>query len=134
LHPDIIDRLDNHAVTYAADLNVEAIDQVLAKRGVPQATALPKFPAVLRDLAIEIDKKFMMDAVANAIFGVQRDRIESVQPFDLYEGDQVAAGKRSLGLRIVYRDPEATLTDAEVDKIHQAVVDAVRRTFDATPR
>jgi phenylalanyl-tRNA synthetase beta chain len=57
-----------------------------------------------------------------------------VELFDLYRGEQLAPGTKSLAFRVRYRDPEATLTDARVDEAHRRVLAEAERTFKAQIR
>ena len=59
---------------------------------------------------------------------------ESVRLFDLYRGDQIPEGHRSLAFRVTYRDPEATLTDKRVDKVHASLARLASDRFEATIR
>jgi phenylalanyl-tRNA synthetase beta chain len=60
--------------------------------------------------------------------------VEDVRLFDEYLGEQVPTGQRSLAFRVIYRDPEATLTDKRVEKVHQRLAQTARDRFGATLR
>ena len=60
--------------------------------------------------------------------------IEAVQVFDVYRGKPIAEGKKSLAFRLAYRDPEATLTDAKVDALHEAALKQASEAFGAALR
>ena len=61
-------------------------------------------------------------------------KIEEIRLFDVYRGQPVPAGKKSLAYDIRYRDPERTLTDAEVNALHQRLTELLVRRFSVDPR
>ncbi len=134
IHPDVGVALALEGRVVYAEIAVEALHAATEKLGVPQARGLPKFPAVTRDIAMLVCEEFAAGEIAAALSEASAGLAESVQLFDLYRGGQVPEGHRSLGYRITYRDPEATLTDKRVDKAHEKVAKAVRDRFDATIR
>ena len=102
--------------------------------GVPQARPLPRFPAVTRDLALLVPRELEAGAVRDALREAGGALAEDVQLFDVYEGKGVPEGKKSLAYRIVYRDPDATLTDKRVEKAHAAVKKAATSQLGASLR
>ncbi len=86
----------------------------------------PRFPAVRRDLALVIDREFPAAAVVKTIRELSSDLLEDLAVFDVYEGQSVASGKKSVALALTYRAKDRTLTDEEVNRVHAALVEAVR--------
>ncbi|MCA8961274.1 MAG: biotin/lipoyl-binding protein [Planctomycetes bacterium] len=84
--------------------------------------------------ALVVDESVEVGQVGAALRGVDVDLVEAVELFDVYRGVGIDEGKKSLAFRVVYRDPEATLTDKKVDKAHQQVVRAALDAFDAKVR
>ncbi|MPY67575.1 phenylalanine--tRNA ligase subunit beta [Deinococcus sp. SDU3-2] len=82
-------------------------------------------PAAWRDLAVIAPRGVSYGEVAALLRGEAGELVESVQPFDVYEGEQVGEGNRSVAVRLVFRG-ERTLTDAEVDPVMDRLMDAVR--------
>ncbi|MEW5725121.1 MAG: phenylalanine--tRNA ligase subunit beta [Thermodesulfobacteriota bacterium] len=117
---------------YVFELDLEGIAAV--GEGRPRYQALPRFPAVERDLAVVLDREVRASEVLEAIKGLAEEFLSDVFLFDVYEGRQVAAGRRSLAFRLVYRSLERTLTDEEVNAMHQRVTDQVLARFSATLR
>lgn len=134
LHPDVCDALDLGGRGVAAELSVEALLAARAARGTPAARPLPRFPAVTRDLALVLDSTHPADDVAVALRDASGGLAEDVRLFDVYTGAHVADGQRSLAFRLVYRDPDATLTDKRVDEVHGRVTRTVTERFGATVR
>jgi phenylalanyl-tRNA synthetase beta chain len=89
---------------------------------------LPRFPVVVRDVAIVTDIEFESDRVVDFIARWERadGLIEAVDLFDHYDGDAVPAGKKSLAYSVAYRAADRTLTDAEVNEVHTRLVTALR--------
>ena len=82
---------------------------------------LPKFPESTRDIAFLISDEYIHSDVVKTIESSKVNIFESVELFDLYHGEQVPEGKKSMAYRIVYRAADKTLTDKEVDKAHEKI-------------
>jgi phenylalanyl-tRNA synthetase beta chain len=95
---------------------------------------LPRFPASTRDLAVVVVDRVSAGDVRQAARDAAADLAERVLLFDLFEGGNVPTGHKNLGLRVIYRAPDRTLTDAEIDARHATVVAAVQARFGATLR
>lgn len=91
----------------------------------PVARPLPAYPAVGRDLAVLVSDELPAEEVLGVIRDRGGDRLEEVRVFDVYRGGQVPEGFRSVALRLRFRSPERTLTDAEVDERMDGVVKAL---------
>ena len=78
--------------------------------------------------------EFSAGEIAEALREASKGLAESVRLFDLYRGDQIPPGHRSLAFRVTYRDPNATLTDKRVDKVHGSLAKIARDRFEATIR
>jgi len=89
---------------------------------------LPRFPAVVRDVALVADDTFASDQVTRFVRGWHggSSLIENVELFDQYVGEPLPAGKKSLAYSISYRAQDRTLTDAEVNETHARLVAAIQ--------
>lgn len=134
IHPDVGDDWDLDVRVVYATVQVDALLGALEGAGVPQARPLPRFPAVTRDLALLVPRELEAGAVRDALREAGGALAEDVQLFDVYEGKGVPEGKKSLAYRIVYRDPDATLTDKRVEKAHAAVKKAATSQLGASLR
>ena len=76
---------------------------------------LPKFPALTRDLSLVCDKALEVGAMEKAIKQGAGKILEAVELFDIFEGVQLGAGKKSVAFSLTLRSPERTLTDSEAD-------------------
>ncbi|MCC6557754.1 MAG: phenylalanine--tRNA ligase subunit beta [Polyangiaceae bacterium] len=140
LHPDVIDALDLDGPAFVVELDLAALARVGVR--TPQLRGIPSLPAATRDIALVVHDDVSAGAVADAIRDAAGDLCESVELFDLFRGGSVPADHRSLAFHVVYRDPRATtdpenartLTDEEVDRRHQAVVEATGKKLGAVLR
>jgi phenylalanyl-tRNA synthetase beta chain len=131
LHPSLQQQLDLDD-TYVFELDLAAL--VDASTTDIAYTALPRFPATTRDLAVAV----ALDAPVGEMLRVARaaagELVESLELFDVYTGDKVDAGTKSVAMSFVYRHPERTLTDDEVSEAHARAVEALTSTFAAILR
>jgi phenylalanyl-tRNA synthetase beta chain len=140
LHPDVVDRLDLGGPCVIVELDLRALAAIGAR--TPRFRPIPALPAATRDLALLVHDDVSAGEVADVIRGAAMDLCESVELFDIFRGPTIQADHRSLAFHVVYRDPKAasdpdharTLTDAEVDQRHQAVIEVVSKKLGATLR
>ncbi len=95
---------------------------------------LPKSPAVSRDLAIVVAKDLAVSDVQTAIVKAGGKYFASATLFDVYEGNQIASGKKSLAFALTFRATDKTLTDAEVDIAVNGIIDQLTNRFGAEIR
>jgi phenylalanyl-tRNA synthetase beta chain len=84
--------------------------------------ALPRFPAVTRDLAIIVNERISTEDLLQVIRGANNGLIAEMKVFDLYRGNPIPAGKKSLAFRLKFQEEGRTLTDAEVNELHQRII------------
>jgi phenylalanyl-tRNA synthetase beta chain len=131
LHPEICERL---AVpkSWVIELDFEKLLEYAPRRIVTHA--LPRFPAVERDVAIVVERDFASQRVVSWIKSLGEGLIENVEVFDQYLGAPIPEGKKSLAYKISYRAADRTLTDTEINTLHQSLVDRLGTTFGAGRR
>jgi phenylalanyl-tRNA synthetase beta chain len=132
IHPRLLAALDLPAPMVMFELNLDAV--VEPKRRKKSAPDLPAFQPVRRDFAFIVDSAVAADNVLRAAKAAERTLITAVSLFDLYEGDRVPEGKKSLGVEVAFQPREQTLTDAEIEAACQKVVAAVAKATGATLR
>ena len=132
VHPRITEGFDLRGEVYLFDLDFQPLMEktVSAKRFKP----LPKFPAVNRDLAIIVPNSVAAHDIHEYLEQHCPRHGESIILFDQYRGDQVAKDKKSLAFRITYRSAERSLTDLEVNEIHNDFSRKVVAAFQAELR
>ncbi len=133
LHPAEAMRLDlnDPCALYELDLS-KFIAYGLSPRKTIEAP--PRFPAIRRDLALVLDRNFPADVVIRTIRECGSSLLVSVEIFDVYEGNAVAAGMKSVALACRYRAKDRTLTDEEVNRVHALLVEQARRRLGAELR
>ncbi len=125
LHPRVLAALGLSGSAVAFELNLDAVAE--PKRRRKSAPDLPAFQPVRRDFAFLVDTGVTADAVLRAARGAERNLIAGVSLFDVYEGDKLPEGKKSLAIEVVFQPRERTLTDAEIESAAQKVVAAVAK-------
>jgi phenylalanyl-tRNA synthetase beta chain len=128
LHPAALGVVDLEERAVALELDLEPL---LAVRGARQARPLPRFPAVNRDLGVVVPDLVPAGELQAAIKEAGGELLESVRAFDEYRGGQVPEGHKSVAFALIFRSPERTLTDAEVDAALEGVRRALRRRHQA---
>lgn len=134
LHPDVVASLGLSGRPVYVSLDVNALEATLTQLGRPKAQALPRFPAATRDLAVVVADEVPAGDVAEVLAKAAAPFAERVTLFDIYRGEPVPAGHKSLALHVVYRGDGATLTDKEVDAAHARVLKAAEAQFGASVR
>ena len=132
LHPDVADAFDVGDGVVVVELDLQALEAVGARP--PQFAPLPRFPASARDLAVVVKDGVPAGDVEQAVRAAAGDLADEVGLFDRFTGGAVPAGHASLAVHVVYRAPDRTLTDAEVDQRHALVVAEVQKRFGAQLR
>ncbi|TFD92467.1 phenylalanine--tRNA ligase subunit beta [Jeotgalibacillus sp. R-1-5s-1] len=110
--------------TYVFEVKLES---VYAHDAEPlKYSAIPRYPSITRDIALVTDRTVNAGTLETIIKEAGGKLLKSVQLFDLYEGDRMEEGKKSLAFSLLYMDPERTLTDEEVGNVHNRVLEAVK--------
>ena len=131
-HPEVLENYDLPYKAYLFDFDMEALVDaaIFAKRFEP----IPVYPKVERDLAIVVDKELLSDIPTGLIYATGGELVESVRLFDVYEGEQVPEGKKSLAYAITYHSATETLTDKAVNALHDKVVKRLNQELGAELR
>ena len=119
-HPEVLENYDLPYKAYLFEFDMEVLVDaaIFAKRFKP----IPIYPTVERDLAIVVDKEVLSDMPTELIYATGGELVKSVRLFDVYEGEQVPDGKKSLAYAITYHSATETLTDKAVNTLHDKVV------------
>jgi phenylalanyl-tRNA synthetase beta chain len=120
LHPLVAREWDIGGPVAAFELDLDAVTELAAGR--PQTyREVTSFPAVLQDIAVVVDEQLPAAAVVEAVRAGGGGLLERVDLFDLYRGEPVGEGHKSLALRLEFRAPDRTLTDDEVTEQRAAI-------------
>lgn len=123
VHPTVEQQHDIKE-TYVFELSLQAL---LNAEVAPLAyESIPRFPSISRDIALVVDSATVAGDVQAIIIEAGGKLLKEVSIFDLYEGEHMEPGKKSLAFSLKYFDPAKTLTDEEVTKAHTKVLDAVK--------
>jgi len=112
----------------------ELSQTVLLKRQVPKFESLSKFPSVRRDIALLIAEEVTFQTIQQVVEGCQEPLIKAVNVFDIYRGQGVEAGYKSVALALIMQDTTQTLTDTEIDAIVNRVLETLSNKINAKLR
>ncbi len=132
IHPEVAENFECPAQTYIAVLDVKSlIDNADMIR---QYKHLPRYPAVSRDIAMLIRDEVLVKEIEAVIRKQGGKLIEEVRLFDVYRGDQVPEGMKSVAYNITFRAPDRTLVDDDVNKAMEKILSGLKSNLDANLR
>ncbi|WP_175639876.1 phenylalanine--tRNA ligase subunit beta [Metabacillus schmidteae] len=131
VHPTVQKELDL-TETYVFELSL--VDLLTTNVEETRYESIPRYPSITRDIALVVNKEVVAGEIEKVITEAGGKMLKEVAVFDLYEGDRLEEGKKSVAFSLRYFDPERTLTDEDVTKTHQKVLDAVEEKIGATLR
>lgn len=129
LHPSLEAALDL-GITWVCELDMD----VLLQSYVSNFTELSRFPSVRRDIAVLIGANIGIDDIQHTIQTSAGELLTQSWLFDVYTGQGIETGQRSLAFALLWQHPDRTLEDAEIKEGVQRVVDALQNTYKATLR
>jgi phenylalanyl-tRNA synthetase beta chain len=118
----VLKSMDIKQEVFYADINWDLVIEARKNRKPLEATEIPKFPEVRRDLALLIDRSIKFDQLEQLAYQSEKGLLKSVNLFDVYEGDKLPAGKKSYALSFILQDENATLTDKQIEKIMEKLM------------
>ena len=130
LHPRLQRQYDLKRPVYLFELDAAL---ALASRA-PLATAVSRFPAIRRDIAVVVDDSVTADALVAAVAGSAPALIRDVRIFDIYKGDRIEAGRKSVAIGLILQETSRTLTDEDADAAMAAAVRELQDQFAAQLR
>ena len=123
LHPGVLKALGLDGAAAGFELFLDVVpDPKRRRRAAPD---LPAFQPLTRDFAFLVALEVTADAVVRAARGAERTLITKVSLFDVYEGEKVPQGQKSLAIEVVLQPRERSLTDAEIEAVCARIVAAV---------
>ncbi|MEX1246979.1 MAG: phenylalanine--tRNA ligase subunit beta [Anaerolineales bacterium] len=133
LHPQVQSQYDlPRRPVQIATFNLDAIYDVVPERF--DSVSVPAYPPVLEDLAFVVSEAIPAGQVEALIRQTGGRLLASLSLFDVYRGEQIGAGKKSLAYQLTYQDPERTLTDEDVAKLRSRIVKRLEQEFGAQLR
>ncbi len=130
IHPTLERELDLHGQTYLFEIEASA----LCTKMVSKFTEISKFPAIRRDLAVVVERSVSAADVLNCIRSAAPETLANLKLFDVYQGEHIDSGRKSLALGLTLQAQSRTLTDEEVDAAIKTVVNTLGTKLGATLR
>jgi phenylalanyl-tRNA synthetase beta chain len=118
---------------FYAEINWENIIRTMKTQNI-RFSELPKYPWVRRDLALLVDKSVKFSAIKDLAYKTERNILQDVDLFDVYESDALGKDKKSYAVSFILRDDRQTLTEKNIEKVMSSLTRAFEREFGATLR
>jgi phenylalanyl-tRNA synthetase beta chain len=131
VHPSVLQTVGIPYRTAILEVNLDLLSTLLVDAQTYQP--LPQYPVIERDIAFLVDTSVEHDDIA--AFLIESDLLTvNVELFDVYQGDKVPEGKKSMAYRITYRSDDKTLLSGEVDEVHGRIIEALKKKFEVEVR
>jgi phenylalanyl-tRNA synthetase beta chain len=127
LHPRLAKDYDLKRAVYLFELDAEKALHSAA----PRASAISKYPAIRRDIAIVVDDGVSADDLVAAVSSSAPDLVRDVRIFDVYKGDTIEAGRKSVAIGLILQETSRTLTDDDADSAMAAAIEVLEKKFAA---
>ena len=132
LHEDIVDALEIRVFPFVCEMDFDALLGMPSRK--VQFMPISKFPGSMRDIAVLLDESVTAQRALDSIKSVKDEIIKDVKLFDVYTGENILSGKKSLAFRILFSAEERTITDAEVDEVFGKIISQLERDLGAVVR
>jgi len=132
VNQELLKKFDIKQPVHLAELSVSAL--LSCRRPLTQFAPLPVYPAAPRDLALVVDETVKVGQIVAEVQLSAGSLAESVNIFDLYKGKPIPEGRKSVGITIVYRAAERSLSGEEIEQVQQKVVAHLKSKFNAELR
>ncbi len=124
VHPEVIESYSATQELFVFEID---LDELAAVKPAPKIfTPLSRFPSVKRDIALVVDESVTLESLIHSIRSHGAPVAREVEPFDIYRGEKLGAGKKSLAFFMEFRDDARTLTDEEADRVFEKIVAGVK--------
>lgn len=130
LHPAALAALEIRQPVMAFELDIA----IISKREIPNAKIISRFPHVRRDLAFLLPEAVKYDEVKECVTNIAGERLKDLLLFDVFSGQNVEKGYKSLAIGLILQDVSCTLTDEVVDRLVQEVIGALQSRLNAQHR
>ena len=130
VHPKVAEQLSIPVRTFLFEIGLKPLQSGVISHFKP----LSKFPALRRDLAFIVDEKVAANDLISAIRRIAPPFMRNLKLFDLYQGEHIDSGRKSLALGLTLQEETRTLTDSEVEDVINKIITHLRDEFGATLR
>jgi phenylalanyl-tRNA synthetase beta chain len=129
LHPEVGAAYDLRQSACLFELDAAVLENLMSE--TQYRMRIPRFPAIYRDLTVILNRERECREILQAVADMHVDLLESIQLFDVFAGEPIPPGKRSLSFRLTYRSAEKTLADVDISDLHQSITARILAAFDA---
>ena len=112
---------------YFLEINLSRLEKI--EPALKSFTTLARFPSVNWDLAVLVPEGVAGGEIVAAVNGLGEKIVEKVEIIDVFRGDSIEKGYKSVAISVDYRDQEKTLEDDDVQKVHQKIIDLISTRF-----
>jgi phenylalanyl-tRNA synthetase beta chain len=130
IDPRVREVFDLKQPAFIFELDLEKIRSSIPP--VVKSRPIPRYPAIYRDITIIVDREIETQTVLAAVENFCEGLVENLHLFDVFEGDPIAAGKKSVSFRITYRSSDKTLEDEDINDLNKSITARLLTRFDAT--
>jgi len=130
VHPLVRANFDLEQEAYLLELNLSELYALLPDHKHFQP--LSKYPATTRDITLIVDQTIEAQAILDSLAEAQEKLVEDIFLFDVFKGQPIPEGKKSLSLRVTYRSFETTLEDESINRLHHDLTATLLKVFEAT--
>jgi phenylalanyl-tRNA synthetase beta chain len=136
IHPFIIKKLDLRTDNVLGfEIFLDNIPESRKKiREVKPKFIVSDYQKVVRDFAFVIDEKFSSGDIINLVKKINKELIKEVKIFDIYQGDNIASGKKSIAFNVTLEPKDKTLDEKDIDEVSKKIISTVQETTGATLR
>jgi phenylalanyl-tRNA synthetase beta chain len=136
IHPSIIKKVDLKVESVLGfEIFLDNIPESRKKiREVKSQFIFSDFQKVMRDFAFVVDNKYSTGEIINLVKNINKDLIKEVKIFDVYQGENIESGKKSIALNVTFEPKNKTLSEEDIDQISKKIISTVKNTTGATLR
>ncbi len=134
VNASVLAKFDIDAPVFFAEFDVKTLIAKSAQQNKVHYTPVPKFPAVKRDLALLVDSEVSFAQISQLAHKIEKKLLRDVTLFDVYQGKNLPAGKKSYAVSFILRDDEKTLNDKQIEKVMSQLTAAFSRELGAELR
>ncbi len=132
LHPEKQQELDLQQDIYVWELNLKKLAHCLPEQS--KVVSLPRYPATYRDLAVVVDTRTTCDQIKEVVVTNAGKFLKDIQLFDVYTGNQIAKGKKSLAFALTYQSEAGTLSEDQINLLQDKILKALQQELSASLR
>ena len=136
IHPSVIKKLDLRTENVLGfEIFLDNIPEQRKKiREIKPQFLVSDYQKVVRDFAFIIDEKYSSGEIISLVKKIDKELIKNVKIFDVYQGDNIASGKKSIAFNVTLEPKDKTLSEKDIDQVSKKIISTVQKTTGATLR